>query len=337
MLLNFGILTALVLSANMPNKHKNGFTRKFLKPLIKVAETPLDVPLSEISGISNSSVFLAGLNPRAVLILNKQLKFSKTFYISLNVPDKKIVPSKLIIDSPYLYLHLNNLKSVLYGEFPNKKLNLTQLNTEIFTKSIQISKSSLIIRALDSSLAKQVFQKMNLHTGFIEKTSQLIENQKDPGISSDGMLTFTLDSSKIFFIQYLNNEFLCLDTNLNIIYKGKTIDTTSNTAIKSEIILEKDGNGKISASTPRITVNMRCCTSNNYLFILSGLKADNETDLDFNQNSVIDIYKSNNGSYVGSFYVPKVKNSSIKSLKTTNDTLFLLSDESISSYKLPVP
>lgn len=104
---------------------------------------------------------------------------------------------------------------------------------------------------------------------------------------------------------------LCLDTNLNLKYKLKTIDTVTKAAIKIGLYKEKlkDGSSisRITQTTPTELTNRYLTTYEDKIYILSGLKADNDLTTEFNKNQPIDVYSINNGKYLYSFYIPKYK------------------------------
>lgn len=333
----FIILWILLNASKRPNDRDNGFTRKWISeeaPIIQ--EGTINSPVTTIWGKSSSSFYITGPNPRSILILNKDLVHKDTMYINFNAPDDKIVPFALFIDTPNLYLHLNNLKKLIFGGFPDQKLTSAEIKSEIFTKSIQISPKSLIIRAFKFSERKQVFQKIDCESGRVLKEAEIISDQgHDSGIQSDGMMAYEPYSNRFFYVEYLRNKFYCIDTNLNNIYTKNTIDTTQHNSTSTGFQVAKNGEGKLTSTAARIVVNKSSIIDSKYLYIISGLKADNERSKDFGQNTVIDKYRLSDGKYTGSFYIKKLDFKSFKSATISHDTLTVLYDHAIISYRLP--
>lgn len=322
-------------ASNAPNKQDNGFKRNFIPYTPdKISQIAIQVPLSQIAGTSNSSIFLSGEDPRAVLVLDKRLKSIDTIIINAEIPTEKLVPSTLFIDSPMLYLHVNNTKTVIWGKFPNQTLNAIELKTEIFSKSVQISDSFLIIRAFNLANQNQLFKKMNAITGEKLQESTILDFRGRKALSSDGMLLYSKKKGKVFFIEFFTNKFYCIDTNLTRTYAGNTIDTTNNSHDELGINDITD-EGKLEPTHARTVVNKYSFLNENNLFIISGLRSDDETLNSFSKNNVIDVYKISDGKYIGSFMLPKISKSNLLSCNLFSDTLAMLYSGTLALYKLP--
>ncbi|WP_298708444.1 hypothetical protein, partial [uncultured Chitinophaga sp.] len=114
------ILGTLMAITTMPNENNNGFVRKWaseeaLEPINKIH---LEEDLSGIVGNSDHSIFLVGKSPTGLLIVNKETKYKDSLHINISLPPDKLVPFYLKIDSPKLYLHLNNAQLLVDGKFP---------------------------------------------------------------------------------------------------------------------------------------------------------------------------------------------------------------------------
>lgn len=330
------LLATLFFTTDLPNDSKNGFVRNWMsKEISSFKERKIDAPLTKIIGATSTSIFASFSDPRAVLILDKELRTKDTLGINFGVPQKKLIPNTIVLDSPMLYLHLNNLSTVIFGDFSTRKLKATQIKPGIFTKSLQISDSSMVVRSVALSLDKQVFQKVNCNSGEVMKELDLFKNQTDAGISTDGTLLYDKNSHQLFYIQFLTNNFYCLDTNLNLIYQSKTIDTTNFSTVK--IGFEQSGSeqGKLVSSEARVVVNISAFIAKGRLFVISGLKADNESLSEFQRNSVVDVYNTSTGAYRGSFYIRKVDRHALKSAMIIDDCIVALYDKQMVMYKLP--
>lgn len=309
------ILGTLMATTKMPNQEKNGFRRILLSEELPVVHRiQLEEKISAIVGASEHSLFLAGENPLSLLILNKDFKGKDTLFINANIPDKKLVPFRVLVDSPMLYIHFNNMKSVIYGEFPNKEMRQTEIKSMIFTKSLQIDSSYCIIRTFDSTLSKQVFQKISIASGTKVKEATIVNEQdSSAGMSTDGMLTMDKASGRIFYIEYLRNRFYCMDSGLNLLYKGNTIDTTSVNDLGLGMETKDDKTNKLVPSKARVKVNNVCFADKDHLYVVSALKADNEELRTFNTHISIDAYSSASGQYTGTYRLSKPEKAVIKS------------------------
>ncbi|WP_316789660.1 hypothetical protein [Pedobacter frigoris] len=333
----FLVLTGLFVFTDMPNKNNNGFLRNLLGSKLSVLkETDVVEPLNKIWSISGNYIYLSGETPKTILMLKKDLSSKDTIGINLTAPEDKLVPYSICVDTPFLYIHMNNLKSVIWGKFPNHKLSMTELKSQVFTKSVQVSPASIVIRTFDRFGKKQIFQKISTVSGEVIKEADIVNGQGDDlGMASDGALHYEKSTRTISYVEYFRNRFYLIDTNLNVKVFGKTIDTVSSIDVKKQTIDEGGGKGKIIPGKARVKVNKDSFMDGAYLYIVSALRADNENRSDFNAYSVIDRYRLADGKYSSSFYVDKVKEKPFKSAMVSGDTLFTLYSGKMVLYKLP--
>jgi hypothetical protein len=333
----FLTLTGLFVFTDMPNKNNNGFSRNLLGPKLSVLkETAIVEPLNKIWSLSGKYIYLSGETPKSILMLKNDLSSKDTIGINLTAPEDKLIPYSICVDTPFLYLHMNNLKSVIHGKYPDQKLNMTELKTQVFTKSVQVSPASLIVRTFDRFGKKQVFQKISAVSGEVIKEADIVPGQgEDLGMASDGAVHYEKSTGVISYVEYFRNRFYLIDTNLNVKVFGETIDTVSSIDVKKQMVDEGGGKGKIIPGKARVKVNKDSFMDGTYLYVVSALRADNESRSDFNRYSVIDRYRLADGKYSKSFYVDKVKEKPFKSAIVSGDTLFTLYSGKMVLYQLP--
>jgi hypothetical protein len=139
-----------------------------------------------------------------------------------------------------------------------------------FTSSVPLSPTSYILRVVGKNKTNTLIK---LFDGKITE-SYMLERQGDGIFSTDGTLIWSADGSRIFYTYYYRNQFLCLDTNLNVLYNGKTIDTVSTANIK---VGEIKSANEITLASPPLFVNEQSAANDAYFFVHSALQADNET------------------------------------------------------------
>jgi hypothetical protein len=121
---------------------------------------------------------------------------------------------------------------------------------------------------------------------------------------------------KLVYVYYNRNQYITLDTNLNLLFRANTVDTANTKSLKTVIV--KSDNTFTVAEPSRIA-NQSSYSYNNNLFIHSMLKADNERLDSFMRSSIIDVYDLEKGIYKHSFYVPKYKGNRIKNFIVFNN------------------
>ncbi|MNL41028.1 hypothetical protein D3C87_1634160 [compost metagenome] len=122
---------------------------------------------------------------------------------------------------------------------------------------------------------------------------------------------------------------------MNVKVAGKTIDTVSSIDVKKQTTSEGSGKSKIAPGKARMKVNKDSFMDARYLYVVSALRADNESRGNFNRHSVIDRYQLTDGKYCDSFYINKIEEKPFKSVIVSGDTLFTLYNNKMVFYKLP--
>jgi hypothetical protein len=325
----FFLLFLLVRTTAFPNKNKNGFTRNLWRTTIELLNKNISGgPYAELCGITTTNIFLSVANPHYLIMKGKNSSKETVFYIPVPKNDN-LINHALVVDSPLVYFFANNVPALYYGHLYGNKIDSIHFQTNTFSRSAFISSSSTVICTYDSSLENQTLEKINMSDGKIQKRSFFLKS-----FSNDGILKFDKTSKRIFFLQYYGNQFWCLDTNLNLLYTSRTIDTTDTNPVSISKIVNKTETRFVPAKARKI-INSNCYAENGFLFVLSRLKADNEINSDFENNSVIDVYAASTGRYYGSFYIPDVKGEKMNSFLIQGHLIFALYKKQVVIYNLP--
>jgi hypothetical protein len=235
------------------------------------------------------------------------------------------------VDSPDISLIEGITPRVIFGKLM-KPLHQEEAFPDIhFSKGIPVCNSSIIVRSFDPIIKQNIFYKIQTSIGRISNKTYLLEKQVDGFFCTDGILLKPEKSNQIIYVYYYRNEFLCLDTSLNLFYKGKTIDTNSVAKIKVAKITSLNLE---TLSVPPLLVNEMACVSESHLFIRSNLCADNEDRKLFVTNSVIDIYSIKNGHYEFSFYLPDYKEMKVRNFFVHGNNLIALYGHYLACFQL---
>ena len=331
------ILLSLMALSNGPNDYKNGFTRQGLSrsPAVKLHELAVGETLYKICGATPHRFFFTGRDPRKIFSANMAMNQVDSLFIPFPLTRRAMVAYDLKIDSPYINLYANNLSAVLGARLNDTTVHTTLLPTRLFTAAVQLTPQSFIVKAFDSSGMRQVFKKINTGANKVLAQAPLIEDNKDAGFSADGLLRYDSTAHRLLYIQFYQNRFFCIDTNLNVLYTAKTIDTTNNNPVFTKNIPTRNSQGSVLPAVPLHIINRACVTTAGSIYILSTLKADNETDTAFRDNAVIDVYTIGNGAYRGSFYIPDLHGEKAQNLFFANGLLLVYYNRYIGAYKIP--
>lgn len=223
----------------------------------------------------------------------------------------------------------DGLKSEIWtGTKSSLKLN-KGIKSPNFAKAIPMSAHSFLLRCInkrnESDLVK--FTSDNKP----QNANGLLQKQLDGLFCTDGLFLKVPNSNKIFYTYYYRNQFICADTNLNLLYRGKTIDTNIHAKIK---VVKVNSKNQLTLASPPVYVNKRISANEKHLFIQSALKADNETDKTRDDATAIDVYNVSDGKYKLSFYLPNFDGKRLTDFKVYRQSLYALYGHYLYKYKL---
>ncbi|MDR6783318.1 hypothetical protein ABIE26_000194 [Pedobacter africanus] len=339
----YGLLIALLISAGAiallcysPERQvKNGFNRKDIYIAKKLNELDMKYNSYFISGLSDSRIFLGNYNaPLRLFGCSYSLTDTRYEKIPFTYSSKiNWQLAKMQVDSPWLYLTEYKTPSFVSAKVPfkNERNHILQsIQAELI---LALSPNSVIINGYDAELKQKVLQKITLQPKLNQTNKHAHQSQQDGSFSIDGFMFLNKEKGTILFVYYYRNDFVCLDTNLNLRYTGKTIDTNSKAKIKVAEI-EKDGKKLRTLAAPPLYVNKRGYSNGNYIYIQSALMADNENKEKFKQHEVIDVYLQDNGEYSHSIYLPKYKDKKLTGFAVRGRALIALHERYLIKYSI---
>lgn len=334
--LSSGILASIIFMSNKPNDTSNGFNRTFLKAKVNpINKMKALEPIFRVCGFTNNTLFFLTKHPSRLISTDYSLAKQTVVNLSIDVSPQVMAAYDIIVDSPYINIYSGNLSLQITRGITDTTILTKKFHTPLFTRVTSISSSSLAIRGFDTTQTKQLFKKIDRNSGNIIKESAVFSEKNDAGFSTDGMLFYDSINYNLIYVPYYQNGFACLDTNLNLRYMGNTIDTMySNSITTHSMINTQKKSGSLMPTTPLKRINRECTIGNGNLYILSTLKADNEIISDFSENSVIDIYTIGSGSYIGSFYIPHLYNTTPKSIRIIDDILVAVYPEYVATFNI---
>lgn len=332
----FGILTIGVLYSvsNTMIHRRNNFLRVF-PPHPIIEDTVLDIQYNSyyLAGADKKQIFLGNsVAPFHLLIVNKEL--TDTQHVRLNIRDMNILKFRslqLKINSPYFYMLDGTLPGIFRGRIDEWLADRFMCDSSYFSLAELIGHSSVALRASnkltrEDILGKEMQDNMQYFPGLLEK-------QIDGVFDVDGTLQYDKDENLVVYVYYYRNQYIVMDTSLNLINRGRTIDTVTHAQIKVDSIIKKDSY-TYTMSAPPLVINKMSCVYKGLLFINSNQLAKNEDIEAFNQSSVIDVYDLTNYQYQFSFYVPHYNSNKMKEFKFYDNKFFARFDHYILSYDL---
>lgn len=313
---------------------KNGFNRVFFTLPHNAYLVDIKYRNYYIAGLNKQSIFLANsIAPDHMLVVNYNL--TDIQQVNLGIPSEDSLAwgaLKVVVDYPNVYVSEGITPNILKCSLLNFKWTKSQWDSAHFIDALPLTPASFIIRAYDNTslqniLAKQVLQPV----AKMIRAPKILEKQKDGIFCTDGMLIRDSQLGVLVYVYYYRNQFIVMDTSLNVMARHKTIDTVSHVQIDVGKI---ESENRITLASPSRLVNKRSAVYGNLLFIHSGLKADNERDDLFHESSAVDVYFLKSGEYIKSFYLPKFNGKRMHDFKIFENKLVALHDHYILVYDL---
>ncbi len=319
------VIMILVFISNKEANHKNGFTRRFAGKTIRIIhELAIHKSIRSFCGRDGEYLYMDTYKAGEIYRVDSNL--TNIQFINLRLPDNDTVNSLFttFVDKTSVYIMAGNVPSVTTTSIGGDSTHTYRLR-DIFTRGLMFGKNDFFCRAYkkNSGKWKQVLLKIKTKTITISAEKLLPGEQQDAGISTDGLLHADERYHRLLYISYYSNSFFCLDTNLALLYKSRTIDTASNPSVETNYMDAKKS-GSITNITPIRDVNLQSCIDDGNLFVNSALEADNESHIDFIRNSVIDVYDTKSGIYKTSFYVPLYKGQRLKEFTVKGEYIVVL-------------
>lgn len=324
---------SFVLSINYISKEKEeyNFVRTSLHPTIK-AEMYWDIGSNThyVAGKVLNKIYLGdNLAPRKITIIetntNQPIKED-----TIKVSEGLRKASLITVDSNACTVFDLVSYSVYKGSTMDWKATRFITNNSFFAEAVPVHHNTIIVRTFRDTVREYVLAKKTISSPLTEFKTTLLEKQIDGLFCTDGMLHFNEKTNQVVYVYYYRNQFISMDTSLNLLYRGTTIDPVTTARIKTARL--KDGS--VTLASPPYLVNNRSDTNGNYLFINSKIKAKNDDSELFNETSAVDVYSLPDGSYIQSFYIPEFLGHKIKEFKVFDSTLVAIQGHYLVTYNL---
>lgn len=336
LLFSVSLVAALYVFSDKINRLKNGFVR-FFPPHAVLNMKTLDIKYNSyyVAGLTQGHIYLGNyMQPTWLKIIDYNLTDSQTVF--LNPPENEPIAWKILrvaVDSPNVFMMEGLSPKIVQFKLGQLTPVMVPIGKVNFDLALPYSGASLAVRTYDKTSKSNVLGKVSATTGVIDLKKNVLQNQQDGLFSVDGAMSYDNSTGLLTYVYFYRNQFVCMDTNLNVLYRGRTIDTTSYAKIKVGTIQSENSR---TFAAPPLTVNRVSCTANGWLFINSQLIANNEDPANFNKNFVIDIYNLQNGQYKYSFYLPGYRNEKLLNFQVRNRKLIAVYEHTLITFDISI-
>src|SRR5260221_33133 len=296
------VAVLFLMSSEMKSKH-NSFLRLFPShPVLEGNSLDLRVNSYYLAGGTAHHIYLGNYSsPLHVLILNTTLTDSQ--HVKLNVKgimDQKFWSVRVKVDSPNFYVTDGAAPRIYKGNVCDWNADRFQYDQEYFLDIEPMNSNSFAIKSLNKNTEESMLGKIASDSPHYQFKPSLLQKQIDGFFCTDGMMHYDKELDRLVYLYRYRNQYMVMDSSLNLVFRGKTIDTISRAKITVATV---GSNGSRTMASPPLMVNKRSATFENWLFVNSNLLARNDHPKAFDEGSVIDVYHLINSKYEFSFYL----------------------------------
>jgi hypothetical protein len=325
---SFGIIALLAFLSKNTYEKKNGFNRRLHTSLLKpIKEITFPVPVIRMIGSRDGKLYFQGNSPYEVYITD--LHGDSVTRLALSIPpDKKLRSGiQMYLNGRHLYLSSRNMPGIIAYDLDSGSSHRHVFN-QYFSKDALLSKDQFILRTIDPEEEDPKFIKIDLKNN-LRSEDHFSEKNGKGNFPTDGILYFDSTTHLACYTYFYQNGFICMDTNLNVKVKARTIDTIT----KREVQVAQVGKSYTMKQPPQF-VNYIGAVSAGKLYLQSKLKADNEFPLDFAENTIVDVYNLSGGNYITSFYIPSQKGKKPSQFHLIDKKLYVIYGKTVALYDL---
>jgi hypothetical protein len=264
--------------------------------------------------------------------LDSTLKTRKIHHIELKQQHLAFRSPQIRIKDQNFYVFEGIVPYIFKGNTTNWKASLRMNSGYYFSQLEPMDSVNMAIRYMKPKKGESLMGTINLaDTTKVKYAHQLLQKQFDGIFDTDGSFHFNSQLNKVVYVYLYRNQYIVSDPNLNLDYRGNTIDTVS----RAQVQLAKLKNSSMKTfSKPPLIVNKLSATEGNLLFVNSLLPGLYEPEEIWKRASIVDIYDLTNKTYRSSFPIYDIGEKKLRSMKVTNNYLYALIGEKIVCYKL---
>lgn len=295
-------VVTLWLCSDEPNSQNNGFTRKFISAGLQPgASFPLPANTRTIAGFMENRLYFSTTTPWIAMVFDPgKGTLSRSTLLNDPVLRSRLSQSSILqAGASGLAIFDGAAKLIILNCCDGKTPSVHPVRLP-FTRALRFSQGSAALRVFNLGDRDQMLCRYDLKKDTILNENQLTEVKHDFGLTTSGYLDYDEGSQRLVYVSRYANHILLLDTLMQVIRRGRTIDTLSQYTLESTTEMGKSG-GVVTNANPRKYVNHAIALSGGKLYVYSALKADNETRTEFMSGPVIDVYSTRELHYLGTY------------------------------------
>ncbi|MFH6997384.1 DoxX family protein [Flavobacterium sp. FlaQc-57] len=329
-----GIVVLLFNRSEHMIHYENKFIRRFPQHAAQeIHQADLIYNSYYFAGSSNGKIYLGNYTaPLQIMELDSALKTRKIYRIELKQQQLDFSSPQIRVKDQNFYVFEGVVPYIFKGNTASWKASLRINSGYYFSHLEPMDSVNMAIRYMKPKKGESLMGTLNLSdTTKVKYAPLLLQKQFDGIFDTDGSFHFSGQLNKIVYVYLYRNQYIVSDKDLNLDYRGNTIDTVSHAQIKLEKL--KNSNMK-TFSKPPLIVNKLSAVEGNLLYVNSALPGLYESEDIWKTASIIDVYDLTNKTYRSSFPIYNIGKKTIRSIYVSNNYFYALIGEKIVCYKL---
>lgn len=332
----FGVLFMVYLhylSDKLIHYH-NSFVRRYPQHVAQQsAQADLKYNSYYFAGTAQGRVYLGNYTaPLQVMELDSTLQSIKIHRITLNQSSLPFKSPQLKVEGHSFLLYEGSVPYIFKGSSDDWKGALVHNSGQQFSHLVPMDNKQAAVRFIDEKSGGNIIGSIELGSNASQKiNTALLEGQFDNTFSTDGALLFSSSLQELVYVYTYRNQFIVARKDLELKFRGNTIDTVSKAKIKLATI---PGTGLKTFAEPPLVVNKTSAVEGNYLFINSQLPGQYDAEELWRSAAIIDIYDLTDKSYRSSFPIYHIGKEHLRSLAVIDNKVYALIGNFIVCYRI---
>ena len=337
MLMGIGLVSLLFISSEKRIHKENPFIRRYPHhPATKTHKLDLGYNSYYIAGMDKDKIYLGNYTaPLHLLEVDTTLR--DTTEIRLELLEKQDLPFRSVqirIRPPYFYLLDGTVPVIFRGKIGQWKSKIYMEGSTYFSLAEPVDTNAFAMRARSKHTNENTIVSLRMtDTAEVELYPEILQKQSggDGIFDTDGTLIYNEDLQKIIYTYYYRNQYMVIQPDMRLGYRGKTIDTITRAQLQ---ITRMESRNARTMEAPPLMVNRKTATSGKYLFIQSELLGRYEEKRMLDQASIIDVYDLTKGTYELSFYIYHENGKKLRQFMVFDNLLVAMIDDKTVTYLL---
>ena len=309
--------------------YENRFQRRYPHPAVtEISKAELPHNSYYIAGFEKGRIYLGNVTaPLHLLSCDYSLKDFRTEGIAVDTAGLSFSTAEVRVAEGRFYLTNGTVPYVFEGSVKDWIGHRSKAGLKRFTLA-EMLEQGMAVRTF-SEEGENILGFQPLLPGGVPKYNpKFLEKQGDGIFDTDG--TLMASGSRFVYLYFYRNEFMVSDTSLQLLGRGRTIDTVS----RAQLQVSESRSGLKQMGQAPLLVNRRAALYNNLLFVNSQLPGKEDNAKLWKQASIIDIYNIRDGSYQFSFPLYHIEGNKLESFKVIDSCVYLINEKWIVRYDL---